>query len=61
LPIDQLTKAVSLLFVSLLNLAKKRPSESHYFRFSFSEGLSLDIEQPVPKNNFNANLSLPIE
>jgi hypothetical protein len=52
---------VGLLFVFLLGLAEERPGESYCFRFSFGEGLSLDIEQPVPKNSFNANPSLPIE
>jgi hypothetical protein len=54
-------EAVGLLFVFLLNLAKERSGESYCFRFSFSEGLSLGIEQPVSRNNFNANSSLPVE
>jgi hypothetical protein len=54
-------KAVGLLFVFLLNLAKERPGESYYFRFSFSEGLSLGIKQLVSRNSFNANPSLLIE
>jgi hypothetical protein len=54
-------KAVGLLFVFLLNLAKKRPNESHCFRLSFGEGLSLDMGQLVPKNSFNANSNLPVE
>jgi hypothetical protein len=61
LPIDRLTKAVGLLFVFLLDLAEKRPGESYCFRSSFGEGLSLGIEQPVFRNNFNANSSLPVE
>jgi hypothetical protein len=61
LPIDQPTEAVSLLFVFLLSLAKKRPGESYCFRFSFGEGLSLGVEQPIPKNSFSANSSLPVE
>jgi hypothetical protein len=54
-------KAIGLLFVFLLDLAEERPGESHCFRFSFSEGLNLDVEQSFPKNNFNASPNLPIE
>jgi hypothetical protein len=54
-------EAVSLLFVFLLNLAKKRSGESYCFRPSFSEGLSLNMGQPVSKSSFNASSSLPIE
>jgi hypothetical protein len=61
LPIDRLTEAVGLFFVFLLNLAKERPGESYCFRFSFGEGLNLNIGQPVPKNSFSANPSLPVE
>jgi hypothetical protein len=61
LPVDRFTEAVGLRFVFLLGLAKERPGESYYFRFSFSEGLSLDMGQSVLKNSFNANPSLPIE
>jgi hypothetical protein len=61
LPIDRPTEAVGLLFVFLLGLAKKRSGESHFFRFSFGEGLSLDIKQPVFRNSFSANPSLLIE
>jgi hypothetical protein len=46
--IDRLTEAIGLLFVFLLDLAKERPGESYCFRASFGEGLSLDMEQPVP-------------
>jgi hypothetical protein len=55
------TEAVGLLFVFLLGLAKERPGESYCFRFSFSEGLSLGVEQPVFKNSFSAGPSLPVE
>jgi hypothetical protein len=61
LPIDRLAKAIGLFFVFLLDLVKERPSESYCFCSSFSESLSLDIEQPVPKNSFNTNPSLPVE
>jgi hypothetical protein len=61
LPIDRFIKAVGLFFVFLLDLAKERSGESYCFRFSFNEGLSLDVEQPVFKNSFSANLSLPVE
>jgi hypothetical protein len=59
--VDRPTEIVGLLFVFLLGLAKKRPSESHCFRLSFGEGLNLGMEQPVFKNSFNANPSLPIK
>jgi hypothetical protein len=59
--IDRLTEAVGLFFVFLLDLAEERPGESYCFRLSFGEGLSLDVEQPVFKNSFNASSSLPIE
>jgi hypothetical protein len=42
--IDQLTKAIGLFFVFLLNLVKKRLSESYGFRPSLGEGLSLGME-----------------
>jgi hypothetical protein len=61
LAIDRLIKTVGLFFVFLLDLAKERPGESYCFRPSFGEGLSLGMEQPVPRNSFNANPSLPIE
>jgi hypothetical protein len=61
LPVDRLAKAIGLLFVFLLNLAEKRPSESYCFRFSFGEGLSLNVEQLVFKSSFSANSSLPVE
>jgi hypothetical protein len=61
LPVDQLAKAIGLLLVFLLDLAKERPGESYCFRFSFGEGLSLGMEQPVFKSNFSANPSLPVE
>jgi hypothetical protein len=52
---------VGLLFVFLLDLAKERPGENYCFRLLFGEGLSLDMEQSVFRNNFNANPSLLIE
>jgi hypothetical protein len=54
-------EAIGLFFVFLLGLAEERPGESHCFRLLFGEGLSLNMEQPVPKSSFNANPSLPIE
>jgi hypothetical protein len=54
-------EAVGLLFVFLLRLAEERSGESHCFRPSFGEGLSLDVGQPVSRSNFSANPSLPIE
>jgi hypothetical protein len=61
LPVDRLAKAIGLLFVFLLNLAEECSGESYYFSPSFGEGLSLGMEQPVPKSSFNANSSLPVE
>jgi hypothetical protein len=61
LPVDRPAKAIGLFFVFLLDLAEERPGESYCFYLSFGEGLSLDIGQPVPKNSFNANSSLPVE
>jgi hypothetical protein len=54
-------KAVGLLFVFLLDLAEERPGENYCFRLSFGESLSLGMEQPVSKNSFSANPSLPVE
>jgi hypothetical protein len=54
-------EAISLLFVFLLGLAEERSSESHCFRPSFGESLSLDMEQPVFRNSFSANPSLLVE
>jgi hypothetical protein len=54
-------KAVGLFFVFLLGLAEGRPGENYCFRFSFGEGLSLGVEQPVPKSSFSASPNLPVE
>jgi hypothetical protein len=61
LPVDRPAKTIGLFLVFLLSLAKKCPGESYCFSPSLGEGLSLDIKQPVLKNSFNANPSLPIE